>query len=123
MHPSPIFPDKRFMQMCWVVTDIHAAIATWTRSTGVGPFFFFENVTFEDGRYRGKPAQMADHKAAIAQAGDIQIELVCQTDDTPSIWRDVVPKGKASFHHAALLLRRLRRETRVLYGRRRRSRL
>jgi len=94
--------DRRFMQFCWVVPDLEAAIDSWVRTAGVGPFFFFEKVVFENGRYRGKPAQMPDHKAAIAQAGDVQIELVCQTVDEPSIWRDVVPKGRSGFHHAAL---------------------
>jgi hypothetical protein len=101
MFPPP-FPDKRFMQLCWVVPDIQAAMASWTRSAGVGPFFFFENVTFENGRYRGRPAQMAQHQAAIAQAGDLQIELVCQDSDEPSIWRDLVPRGQLGFHHMAL---------------------
>jgi hypothetical protein len=99
---APPFPDKNFMQLCWVVTDIREAMANWTRQAGVGPFFFFENVTFEDGRYRGRPAQMARHMAAIAQAGDLQIELVQQTSDEPSIWRDLVPAGQSGFHHAAL---------------------
>jgi hypothetical protein len=98
----PVSLDKRFMQLCWVVPDIQAAMETWTRTTGVGPFFYFDNVTFEDGRYRGKPAQMAKHEAAIAQAGDLQIELVCQKSDEPSIWRDLVPQGRSGFHHVAL---------------------
>jgi hypothetical protein len=98
----PVSLDKRFMQLCWVVPDIQAAMESWTRTTGVGPFFYFDNVTFEDGRYRGRPAQMAKHEAAIAQAGDLQIELVCQKSDEPSIWRDLVPQGQSGFHHVAL---------------------
>jgi hypothetical protein len=98
----PVALDKRFMQLCWVVPDIHAAMDAWTRTAGVGPFFFFDNVAFEDGRYRGRPAQIAKHEAAIAQAGDLQIELVCQKSDEPSIWRDLVPRDKAGFHHTAL---------------------
>jgi hypothetical protein len=99
---TPSFPERRFMQMCWVVPDLHAAMERWTRTAGVGPFFFFESVTFEDGCYRGRPAQMAQNQAAIAQAGDMQIELVCQTSDEPSIWRDLVPKGQTGFHHMAI---------------------
>src|ERR1700756_4999128 len=98
----PHLLDKNFMQLCWVVPDIRAAMAAWSRTAGVRPFFYFEDVTFEDGRYRGRPAQMAKHQAAIGQAGDLQIELVCQTTDEPSIWRDVVPRGQGGFHHMAL---------------------
>jgi catechol 2,3-dioxygenase-like lactoylglutathione lyase family enzyme len=90
------------MQLCWVVPDIQAAMANWTRTAGVGPFFYFDSVTFEDGLYRGKPAQIAKHEAAIAQAGDLQIELVCQASDEPSIWRELVPRDKVGFHHVAL---------------------
>ncbi len=96
------FPSQRFMQMCWVVPDIHAAIDSWIRSTGVGPFFLFDTVTFEKPRYRGQPSGCADITAAMAQAGDVQIELVCQNDDQPSFWRDVVPTGQSGLHHMAL---------------------
>jgi hypothetical protein len=91
-----------FMQLCWVVPDIQAAMAAWTRTVGVGPFFFFERVTFENGLYRGKPAQFPSVTAAIAQAGPLQIELVCQNDSRPSIFREVVPAGQTGFHHAAI---------------------
>lgn len=98
----PHLLDKRFMQACWVVPDIQAAMANWTRTAGVGPFFYFDDVSFVDGQYRGRPAQIAKHEAAIAQAGDLQIELVCQSSDEPSIWREVVPRDKVGFHHMAL---------------------
>lgn len=90
------------MQMCWVVPDVHAAMATWSRSAGVGPFFFFETVPFEDRRYRGQPCAPLSLEAAIAQAGDIQIEVVAQNDDQPSFIRDVVPAGQSGLHHMAL---------------------
>lgn len=98
----PPIPDQRFMQLCWVVPDIQAAMSAWTRTAGVGPFFYFDDVSFVDGQYRGRPAQMAKHEAAIAQAGDVQIELVCQDSDEPSIWRELVPRGQAGLHHMAL---------------------
>ncbi len=96
------FPERRFMQMCWVVPDVHAAVKAWTDSAGVGPFFLFEQVTFEDARYRGQPAEPPDITAAMAQAGEVQIELVSQKDERPSVFRDVVPAGRTGFHHSAL---------------------
>lgn len=99
---SPPFPNRNFMQMCWVVTDVHAAIEAWAQSAGVGPFFLFDGVPFQDGHYRGEPADFPDVTAAIAQAGDVQIEFVCQNDDQPSIFRDLVPAGQSGFHHMAL---------------------
>ena len=90
------------MQLCWVVPDLHAAMKAWTVSAGVGPFFLFEELRFENARYRGEPAEFPDVTAAIAQAGEVQIELVCQNDDRPSVFRDLVPSGRAGFHHTAL---------------------
>lgn len=99
---APPTRNRNFMQLCWVVPDIRAAMASWTRTAGVGPFFLFDKVTYDEPRYRGQPTEFCDITAAIAQAGDVQIELVCQNDDKPSIFRDVVPAGKTGFHHMAL---------------------
>lgn len=90
------------MQLCWVVPDLHAAMDAWSRTAGVGPFFFFESVPFEAPVHRGRPAQPAHITAAMAQAGDLQIELVCQHDDHPSVFRDMFAAGQGGFHHAAL---------------------
>src|SRR3546814_16573859 len=38
----------------------------------------------------------------MAQAVDMQIERVCQNDEQPSFWRDVVPAGQSGLHHMAL---------------------
>ena len=95
------FGNRRVIQNSWVVPDIHGAMAAWTRTTGVGPFFLVEGVEVEEQRYRGRPA---DVKAtfALAQAGSIQIELVSQLNRAPSAYRDTVPGGIAAFHHVAL---------------------
>jgi len=92
----------RFMQVCWVVPDLHVAVNHWVNTAGVGPFFLFEKVEFDNPVYRGKPTENIDIIAAMAQAGDVQIELVSQKDDKPSIFRDVVPAGKTGLHHMAL---------------------
>jgi hypothetical protein len=90
------------MQMCWVVPDLTVAIESWARSAGVGPFFWIPDTPFTEGTYRGKPADFPAITAAIAYAGDIQIELVRQDDDKPSIFRDLVPPGRSGLHHMAL---------------------
>lgn len=95
------FRNRQFMQFCWVVPDLDSSISEWARR-GVGPFFLFENIDHSDARYRGHPHPQVDCRAAIAQAGEVQIELVCQYDNTSSIWRDFVPAGKIGLHHAAL---------------------
>jgi hypothetical protein len=101
MIPAP-FLNQKFMQLCWVVPDLRVAIDGWVKTCGVGPFFWFDGVTFDGGMYRGKPARFPEIDAAIAYAGDVQIELVSQVNDQPSFWRDTVPRDARAFHDAAL---------------------
>lgn len=98
----PATRNKDYMQMCWVVPDLDAAIAHWVQTSGAGPFFVFEDVHFTDSRFRGQPADIAPHRAAIGQFGDMQIELIQPLGNAPGIWADVVPFGKLGFHHTAL---------------------
>jgi hypothetical protein len=95
--------NRRVMQNSWVVSDIDAAMRNWVRTTGVGPFFVVKGITIDDQRYRGKPvAKPLEVTFALAQAGDIQIEFVCQHNDAPSAYRDTVPVGRSAFHHMAV---------------------
>lgn len=98
----PAARNKRYMQMCWVVPDLEAAIGRWVFQAGAGPFFVFEDVHFTDAQYRGSPSDIAPHRAAIGQHGPMQIELIQPTSDAPGIWSDVVPHGGFGFHHTAL---------------------
>ncbi|MFA7555614.1 MAG: VOC family protein [Spongiibacteraceae bacterium] len=93
--------NTRIMQNSWVVNDLRQAAENWIRLTGIGPFFLVEGIELEDQLYRGKAT---DVKAsfALAQAGDIQIELVCQHNDAPSAYRDTFAAGQQGFHHMAL---------------------
>lgn len=95
-------PSRKFMQVCWVVPDIYVAIETWAEQTGVGPFFYFDDVRYENAVYRGHPWKPVRFHAAIAQAGDLQIELVSQLEEGASIFRDVVPAGRSGLHHMSI---------------------
>lgn len=94
--------NKNYMQLCWVVPDLEAAIDHWVRTSGAGPFFVFEDVHFTESNYRGQPADIPPHRAAIGQFGEMQIELICPIGDAPGIWNEVVPAGGFGFHHTAL---------------------
>ena len=64
------------MQSAWVVDDLDAAVDAWLK-VGIGPFFFVEYTPdlFEESTYRGSPSPIS-MKIALAQAGDMQIELI-----------------------------------------------
>ncbi len=97
----PFNANRQFHQVCWVVPDLRAACEAFTESTGAGPWFWFDQVTFDQALYRGKPADFPNIMAAIGQAGDVQVELVSHTDDRPSFFNDVVPNGQTGFHDIA----------------------
>lgn len=84
----------------YVVRDIAAALDHWTQVLGVGPFFLFESVPIEDFRYRGQPSDV-DVTIALANWGDLQIELIEQRNDAPSMYRDFLAAGREGLQHVA----------------------
>lgn len=102
--------ESAFIQMCWVVPDLDRAIVEWSGAAGIGPFFVFEQVLFDSPVYRGRPSNSPDIRAAMAQSGDMQIELVQLNHDEPSVWTDVVPRGSRGLHHAAVVCQDYDRE-------------
>lgn len=92
-------PSREYMQIAWVVPDLHAAIAHWSCQAGVGPFFYFDDVVYENAIYRGEPWTPVRFHAAIAQAGAMQIELIEQLEEGPSMFRELVPAGESRLHH------------------------
>ena len=93
------FASGHAMQSAWVVDDLDAAVDAWLK-VGIGPFFFVEYIPalFENSTYRGSPSPIS-MKIALAQAGDMQIELIEPTGEQQNIYRDTVPKGTTAFHH------------------------
>ena len=87
-------------QNAWVVDDIEAAAMQWVSDTGVGPFFMAEYSAeiLTNTLYRGTPTEIT-MKTALAQAGDVQIELIQPVGSQPNIYRDTVPVGQTRFHH------------------------
>lgn len=90
------------MQNAFVVPDLDAAIDHWTRVMGVGPFFLLEHIAFAECRFRGKPANI-DISVGIAYWGDVQIELIVQHNDTPSIYTEFRDRGLAGMQHMGVI--------------------
>ena len=95
---SRIFGDLR--QNGYVVRDVEAAMRHWTEVLGVGPFFYFERVPIEDFRYRGEPSPL-EVSIALANSGALQIELIQQRNDAPSMYRDFLAAGREGLQHVA----------------------
>lgn len=78
--------EYRFFQLGFLVDDIVEAAETWARVFGIGPFHVLP-VGEQVGTYRGEPSSITVQVAA-AQAGPVQIELIQQHCDRPSIFQD-----------------------------------
>jgi hypothetical protein len=81
--PKSIAALGPIAQLAYVPSDWDGALAYWTKTMGVGPFFLFENIALDDMRYRGVPSE-ARFTVAIAFWGDVQIELVRGENDAPA---------------------------------------
>ncbi len=95
---SRIFGSVR--QNGYVVRDIEAALKHWTEVLGVGPFFYFDRVPVEDFRYRGEPSPL-QVSIALANSGPLQIELIQQRNEAPSMYRDFLRAGREGLQHLA----------------------
>ena len=98
-----ILPGSSVVQMAWVVNDLEEAAHRFHRIYRCGPFLMNRHIKLGDPRYRGIPMR-TDFSTALAQAGDVQIELIQQHDDTPSVYRDLHAAGSEGFHHVAMIV-------------------
>ena len=90
------------IQYAWVVPKLEDAARHWHETAGIGPFLINRDLRLGAPRYRGTPSETR-FSTAVAQHGEIQIELVEQLDDSPSAYRDLVPQGATGFHHIAFI--------------------
>jgi len=88
--------ELRFFQLGFLVDDLLGAAERWTRVHGVGPFHVMPRVE-ATGTYRGAESAL-DMQVGVAQAGPVQIELIQQFCDRPSVYRELFGKGRAVFH-------------------------
>lgn len=71
----------------YVVRDIEKAMEYWSGTLGVGPWYYIEKPPIEAFEYRGQPSE-PDISIALANSGSLQIELIQQRNDQPSMYRD-----------------------------------
>jgi methylmalonyl-CoA/ethylmalonyl-CoA epimerase len=102
MKPS-IASLGRVMQIAFVPGDFDAALQHWTKTMGVGPFFSLEHISLPNCRYEGQPADI-DFSIAIAYWGDLQVELVRQHNDAPSIYKRWRDEGREGLHHVCIVV-------------------
>jgi catechol 2,3-dioxygenase-like lactoylglutathione lyase family enzyme len=85
-------------QIGYVVTDLDRALAGWVE-LGVGPWFVIRSMP-QRVLYRGEPCEIT-LSLALANSGDMQVEVIQQEDETPSIFTEFLAAGREGFHQFA----------------------
>ena len=93
---SRIFGAVR--QNGYVVRDIHAAMTHWIEVMGVGPWYYMEHVKTDWFRHRGQDSAV-EMSIALANSGDLQIELIQQRNDAPSLYKEFLDAGHEGLQH------------------------
>jgi hypothetical protein len=92
------------MQLGFVVPDLERAMLHWSGTVGVGPFFVLPHVQFAEVVYRGQPTA-ADISVAVAQWGEVQVELIQQFNDAPSIYSRFDGRERGGLQHVGVMTR------------------
>ncbi len=90
------------MQLGFVVRDLDAAMNHWVDKVGIGPFFVLEHVQFAEAYYRGARADV-DMSVALAQWGEVQVELIHQFNDAPSIYSSFPARAQGGLQHVGVM--------------------
>ena len=84
----------------YVVRDLRAALDHWIIVLGVGPWFYIERVKTDYFRHRGQDSAV-EMSIALANSGDLQIELIQQRNDAPSLYKEFLDSGREGLQHLA----------------------
>ena len=94
---SRLFGD--FCQVGIVVRDIEAAMKHWVEVCGVGPWFYTDKLAVDAFTYRGQRHDDIHLSIALANSGDVQLELIQQRCDSPSMYQDFLRAGREGMQH------------------------
>ena len=85
-------------QMGYVVRDVEAAMQHWIEVCGIGPWYYIDKLPLQDFHYRG---QSGDPHLSIglANSGYVQVELIQQRDDSPTMYQDFLNAGNEGLQH------------------------
>lgn len=86
MQPNTLFGPVG--QIGYVVEDLEASARRWFEATGIGPWTVMPSVPLDHFTYNGEPSSV-DIGIAVAYTGGVQIELIVQNNDVPSMYREL----------------------------------
>lgn len=95
---SRFFGEVR--QAGYVVHDIQKEMRHWSEVLGIGPWYYADRVPVQNFRYRGEPSPI-EVSVALANSGPLQIELIQQRNDAPSMYKAFLDAGRTGLQHLA----------------------
>ncbi len=100
----PKIKIDNIIQIGIVVKDLQKTVDNYWATLGIGPWQIvrMEPPILTEVTLRGKPVE-ASMLAAIAQSGNIQLELI-QPLEGPSIWKEFIERRGEGLHHVQPLV-------------------
>lgn len=87
------------MQVGFIVKDINKTMLHWSEKLKVGPWAYREKLHVLEFTYYGKEVEYPDLSVGLVNSGDMQIELIQQNNDTPSLYRDTIKNNGEIAQH------------------------
>lgn len=96
---------SRPMQIGYVVNDIETSMREWTKSKGIGPWFYAERFALTGYRYRGKKTAGPVVSVAQSYVHDMQIELIqVRPGGGANLYEEFLAKAERGIHHWACMV-------------------
>jgi hypothetical protein len=99
-----------YMQIAYMTTDLNRAVQKWTSQKGVGPFVIAEHIKFEFVEFEGRSTRI-DVSLAFAFSGNMQVELIIQHNDAPSVFKN---SDVLTPHHLGVLTPNIKADRQTL---------
>lgn len=99
-------------QLGHVVEDLDRAVQAWSTRLAVGPWLVIRNITLHC-LYRGAASEPRID-IALGYRGEMQIELIQQTNGAASPYRAFIDAGQYGLHHIAFLSERIHEDVQRL---------
>jgi len=110
--PTRIAQLGAVMQLAFVPADFDATLRFWIETMGAGPFYILSGYDPDWTRYRGALTR-PDLEIALGHWGDMQIEIIRQRNDAPSIYKEWRDRGGEGLHHTCIVVEDLEQAKRV----------
>lgn len=92
--------ERKIAQICMVVRDIDASMKRYWEILGVGPWdvHTFNPDTVKEFKMRGEPVDGFEYIVALANLGEMQLELIQPVRNVPIYQRFLDQKGEGIHH-------------------------